>query len=70
MGYDTSYGVSLGTARCHYATPLALKVFLNDLHRVIWVPRSVIHDDSEVWQLGDSGDLCVHQWWAEESGFD
>jgi len=33
-----------------------------------WVPKSVLHDDSEVWKKGDEGDLVVKHWWAEKNG--
>lgn len=44
-------------------TRLALLVQIEG--REIWVPQSVIHDDSEVYQLGDEGDLVVERWFAE-----
>jgi hypothetical protein len=74
MGHDWQWideqsGVSLGRARCHYMTSRAIKVLLEDEGRAFWVPQSVVHDDSEVWKTGDSGDLCVYQWWAEKNGF-
>lgn len=33
-----------------------------------WVPKSQIHDDSEVYQSGTTGTLIVTQWWAEQEG--
>ncbi|MBT5274982.1 hypothetical protein HOL82_03520 [Candidatus Woesearchaeota archaeon] len=34
-----------------------------------WVPLSVIHEDSEVWQADqEPGDLLVKEWWAEREG--
>lgn len=30
-----------------------------------WVPKSQIHDDSEVWKMGDDGNLVVNLWLAE-----
>lgn len=33
-----------------------------------WVPKSVIHDDSEVWKAGQSGKLVVLHWWADKNG--
>ena len=36
-----------------------------------WVPKSVVHDDSEVWEDADDkreGELIVKQWWAEKNG--
>ena len=35
----------------------------------LWVPQSVVSDDSEVWKLNDQGDLIVKGWWAEAHGF-
>lgn len=35
----------------------------------IWVPKKVIHDDSEVWKYPqDEGTLVVEYWWAEKQG--
>ena len=31
-----------------------------------WVPKSVIHDDSEIWKAGQAGRLVVLGWWAEK----
>lgn len=36
----------------------------------VWVPKSVIHDDSEVWEMGqDPGTLVVQGWWAQKQGW-
>lgn len=32
-----------------------------------WVPKSVVHDDSEIWKKGDTGKLVVKMWWAEKN---
>ena len=34
-----------------------------------WVPQSVIHEDSEVWEAGQEGKLVLARWWAEKEGF-
>ncbi len=31
----------------------------------IWIPKSVLHDNSECYQLDDEGDVVVETWWAE-----
>jgi hypothetical protein len=31
-----------------------------------WIPKSVIHDDSEVYKWGTEGTLVVKQWFAEQ----
>jgi hypothetical protein len=34
-----------------------------------WVPKSVIHDDSEVYSMkNNTGTLVVERWWAEKEG--
>ena len=33
-----------------------------------WIPKSLIHDDSEVWKLGQSGELVVPEWFALQEG--
>lgn len=35
-----------------------------------WVPKSVVHDDSEVFDDGDNseGTLVLYEWWAEQKG--
>lgn len=35
----------------------------------VWVPQSQIHEDSEVYQEGDSGTLIVTRWIAEQKGW-
>lgn len=34
----------------------------------IWVPKSVIDEDSEVWEDEQEGELVVYEWWAEDKG--
>lgn len=35
-----------------------------------WCPKSVIHDDSEVWKMGgETGKFIVHGWWAKKNGY-
>lgn len=31
-----------------------------------WIPKSVIHEDSEVYQKGHEGTLVVYEWFAEK----
>jgi len=33
----------------------------------IWIPKSVIHDDSEVYQEDTEGEIIVFSWWAEKN---
>jgi hypothetical protein len=35
----------------------------------VWVPKSQIHDDSEVYsKKSGAGELIVTRWWAEKKG--
>lgn len=50
---------------CITATAKALLVDgIGDEHT--WVPKSVVQDDSEVYDVGHKGTLVVALWWAEE----
>lgn len=64
--------LSLGPARALRETDRALRVELVS-GELLWVPKSVIHDDSEVWQSSDKsegveGDFIVKRWWAAKNG--
>jgi len=52
------------------ATALALLVEHGTQGDQLWVPKSVVHDDSEVFDDGKNaeGDLVVFEWWAESKG--
>lgn len=71
-------GVELGRAIAEGQTDLALRVRVtkptsssikpND---ELWIPKSVIHDDSECFGMGRDereGKLFVKSWWAEKNG--
>jgi len=34
----------------------------------VWVPQSVIHDDSDIWKKEEEGVLKVKSWWAKKNG--
>jgi hypothetical protein len=58
---------SIGEGRATRETSLAVFVRL-ETGDERWIPKKVISDDSEVQQLGDSGDVVVAQWWAKREG--
>ena len=60
-------GVSFHDAKALVVTPKALLCRLAD-EREVWVPLSVITDDSEVWRYGDEGELVVRSWFARKEG--
>lgn len=33
----------------------------------VWVPKKIIHDDSETYKKGTSGNLIVQKWWADKN---
>ena len=35
----------------------------------VWIPKSMIHDDSEVFALEGDGTLVVKRWWAGKQGW-
>ena len=41
---------------------MALPCSIGD--KVVWVPKSIIHDDSEVWQADQYGTLVIPEWFA------
>lgn len=55
------------TVVCIGESPRAIHVKRDD-GATLWVPKSVIHEDSDVTGEGDEGDLVVHQWFAESEG--
>lgn len=58
----------IGEAKVLRVTDKALLVDLEG--EEVWVPRSVIHDDSEVYsEKNGEGELVVALWWAEANGY-
>lgn len=56
----------MGNGKCIRATDRAVLVRIGD--KEIWIPQSVVHDDSEVFKEGDEGKIVTKQWWAERNG--
>lgn len=57
----------LGHGECLLERPLAIKVAIDGDQEPKWVPKSVLHDDSEVFSKGDTGKIVVEAWWGEKS---
>lgn len=71
MGRGFEEPVSLGQGLVLRATDKALLIALEDLGEPLWVPKSVVHDDSEVYGPDAGaceGELVVKAWWAEANG--
>lgn len=60
---------NLGAARCKSETSAAILVHVDELGEALWVPKSQVHDDSEVYAEGHSGDLVVTEWFARQKGW-
>lgn len=77
---------SLGRAQVIVETPKAICVKLYDHPTAVkekgkmvkgqpneaWIPKSVVHEDSEVWsekEGEDEGELFVFQWFAEKEQY-
>lgn len=58
--------VKLDDVRAIKETDAALLCDING--EEIWIPKSQIDDDSEVWQEGDDGVLIISEFIAEKKG--
>lgn len=58
--------VRLDGTECIKETDRALLVVVEDGTREVWIPKSVVDDDSEVFKEGDEGTLVVHEWFAQK----
>jgi hypothetical protein len=63
MAKDT---VELEDVTVEAETDLALLCIIDDKQR--WIPKSVVHEDSEVSGEGDSGTIVILRWFAEKEG--
>lgn len=61
-------GVKIGNGVGVKETERALLVKLDDEEDERWIPKSVIHDDSEVFEEGGEGTVVVAPWWAKKEG--
>lgn len=67
-----SDGTNLGPARVIHSTDKAPLVMLDPGgdEDTVWIPKSVVHDDSEVYsEKASEGDLIVKAWWAKANGY-
>lgn len=65
--YDDK-NVVINRCECLHETDKALLVDVGEPDGV-WVPKSQIHDDSEVYENGGTGKLVVSKWIAEQKGW-
>lgn len=55
---------------CTKATAKAILVTNPDWPDGRWVPLSVVHDDSDVYEPGTDGTLVVAAWWGRKEGLE
>lgn len=63
--YDEK-NVSIADVECTAETDRAILVSVNGGDH--WVPKSQLHDDSEVYSKKDSGKLVMSKWIAKQRG--
>ncbi len=72
---DSDEAVSLGEVRLKHVTDDAILVAAigdnETFDGELWVPKTQVHDDSEVFEGMDGveGELSVTHWWADKKGF-
>ena len=62
---------ALGHVKCLAETDKAIRVSISENDPPQWIPKSVIHADSEIWSMksnGGEGVLMVKLWWARKEG--
>lgn len=59
--------VEFEKAFCDNESGKAIHVLLED-GTALWLPKSIVHDDSEVYQKGDEGTLVLPEWFAIKEG--
>jgi 3-methyladenine DNA glycosylase AlkC len=66
LPYDIGYGECIKESHKDTGKPGALLVKF-ETDKELWIPKSVVHDDSEVRKEGQVGDVVVHAWWGEQN---
>jgi len=67
---DGPESLGQGEILCESASGKAWKIRLDELGQVEWIPKSVIHDDSEAFDDDDNacGEVVVKSWFARKNG--
>lgn len=64
--YD-SKSICVEDVSCERETAAAILVEIEG--EEMWVPKSQIHEDSEVYEKDTSGSLIVSKWWGKQKGY-
>jgi len=65
---DRDECIKIKNVRCYAETGKAILVKINGEKH--WMPLSQIHEDSEVFSIGDTGSLIVSTWILEQKGIE
>ena len=62
------------SASCKRETKKAILVDCHEFFEISgttqqWVPKSAVHDDSEVHKVGTEGNLILRDWFCEKKGW-
>ena len=68
--YDGDDTVDFDDVICETETEMALGCFNMDDSKdsICWVPKSMVHEESDVQAAGDTGTIIVSRWWAKKAG--
>lgn len=58
--------VTIEDVKCTKETDKALLVEIEGEEH--WIPKSMVDDDSEVYSVGDEGQLVISEWFAKKEG--
>ena len=61
----------MGTCHCISQSDKAICVIGMEVTKGIaeWIPQSQVHADSEVYKRGDTGELIITGYWAQQKGW-
>lgn len=69
-------GFDVGEVICVHTIPTSLKFrMLEDMPYMkkgteFWIPHDHVHEDSDVYKVGDRGQLKISSWLAKERGWE
>lgn len=49
--------------KCLGERQLAIRVDIGG--EIFWIPKANLHEDSDVYSVGDAGTLAIQEWWLE-----
>lgn len=62
--------VTLEDCEVKHDSGKALLVYIPDYDDDVWIPKSVIEDESECYAAGHEGALVIKDWFAQKEGLE